>query len=39
LLAARILSVDDDALAERLQAFADELAATVAEKDREVRGD
>ncbi len=39
LLAARILGVDDAALAERLQTFADELAATVAEKDRKVRGD
>ena len=38
LLAARILAVDDAALAERLQAFADELAATVAEKDKKVRG-
>ena len=39
LLAARILGVDDAALAERLQTFADELAATVAEKDKKVRGD
>src|SRR5262245_34234343 len=38
LLAARILGVDDAALADRLQAFADELAATVAEKDKKVRG-
>jgi 5-(carboxyamino)imidazole ribonucleotide mutase len=39
LLAARILGVEDAALAERLQTFADELAATVAEKDKKVRGD
>ena len=39
LLAARILAVDDAALAERLQTFADGLAATVVEKDKQVRGD
>jgi 5-(carboxyamino)imidazole ribonucleotide mutase len=38
LLAVRILAVDDAALAERLQVFADGLAATVAEKDKKVRG-
>jgi 5-(carboxyamino)imidazole ribonucleotide mutase len=38
LLAVRILAVDDAALAGRLQVFADGLAATVAEKDKKVRG-
>jgi 5-(carboxyamino)imidazole ribonucleotide mutase len=38
LLAVRILAVDDAALAGRLQVFADVLAATVAEKDKKVRG-
>jgi 5-(carboxyamino)imidazole ribonucleotide mutase len=38
LLAVRILAVDDAALAGRLQVFADWLAATVAEKDKKVRG-
>jgi 5-(carboxyamino)imidazole ribonucleotide mutase len=37
LLAARILAADDAALALRLQALADDLAATVRDKDAKVR--
>jgi 5-(carboxyamino)imidazole ribonucleotide mutase len=39
LLAARILAVDDADLAERLRAFADDLAAAVRAKDEGLRGD